>query len=100
MNANIQALALQMFALTLEEQRELNHLLCDNIKRKAKLESMKVAQKFNIGDKIQFDARTKGFITAVITGFSRDGSKIKCTQIGGIRAGCAWTAAANLISKA
>lgn len=86
--------------LTLNEQRELNRLLCDNMKRVSRIESIKVANQFNIGDTVVFDAGRKGIIKCMINGFSRDGAKIKGTQIGGLRPGCQWTATANLCKKA
>jgi len=91
----------QATKLSLEEQLELNSLLVGNIKRVRKIESIKDAAKFDLGDEVVFDAGPrKGIIKIKITEFSRDGSKLKGPQIGGFRPGCRWTVSAQLVKKA
>ena len=91
MNTQILSILAQATTLSNEDQLMLNKLLVENIRRSRKVEAVKVGMKFNIGDKVMFDAKRNGLITIVIDGFSRDGSKIKGTQVGGIRSGCRWT---------
>lgn len=90
----------QIQNLPFEDQRALNSMLVASLNRQSKMKSMQQAAKFRIGDEVVFDARTKGIIKMEITGFSRDGSKLKGKQIGGISAGCLWTVAATLCNKA
>jgi hypothetical protein len=91
MNAQILNILSQVSALSMEDQLELNKALVENIRRARKISAIQIGQKFNIGDKVMFDAGRKGLITMQITGFSRDGSKIKGPQIGGLRSGVNWT---------
>lgn len=94
----INSLMKQIKSLSLADQRALNHLLVANLKAANKVAASVKAITFDIGDKIVFDAKTRGIINAEITGFSRDLTKIKCKQIGGLRPGCQWSVSANLVT--
>ena len=83
--------------LTFDEQHELNSLLVANIKRQRKIEGAQIANKYNIGDEVVFDAKSKGNIRIKIADFSRDGSKLKGPQIGGVNPGCIWTVSAQCV---
>ena len=98
MNAQIFEILAQASKLSHEDQLTLNKMLVDGIRRNHKIASIQSSAKYNIGDKVIFDAGRKGIITMVIDGFSRDGSKLKGTQQGGLRAGCQWTVGANVAS--
>ena len=88
MNAQILSILAQASALSLEDQCLLNKMLVENIKRNRKVEAVKIGVKFNIGDKVSFDAGRKGLKTIMIDGFSRDGTKIKGAEVG---SGIHWT---------
>lgn len=96
---NLNEIFAQVKSLSIEDQRALNKMLVANLNRENKMKSMVVASKFNIGDKVSFDARSKGYITIEIGGFSRDGANLKGKQIGGLRVGCNWTVGAALCNK-
>jgi hypothetical protein len=89
----------QVQALSFEDQRALNKMLVANLNCTTKLKSMQVAAKFNIGDEVLFDAKSKGIVKIKVTGFSRDGSSLKGTQLGGLRPGCNWTVGATICNK-
>jgi hypothetical protein len=91
MNPKVLEILKQAIALSVEDQRELNSALVDNIKRVHKIKAISNSAKYNIGDTVMFRHNREGLIKIQITGFSRDGSKIKGPQIGGFRAGCMWT---------
>ena len=91
MNTQILEILAQASKLSHEDQLELNRLLVEGIRRNRKIKAIQNGSKYNIGDKVMFDAGRKGLITMVVNGFSRDGSKIKGVQQGGLRAGCEWT---------
>ena len=100
-NEAIYAVLKQAVALTLDEQRVLNSLLVENLKRQRKVEGARIASKLNIGDEVVFDAGPrKGIVKIRVESFSRDGSKLKGPQLGGFRPGCMWTVAAQLVNKA
>lgn len=90
----------QMKTLTIDEQRILNKELVAMINRTSKVDSMKAAQQFKIGDEVIFDAKSKGLIKIKVTSYSRDGANLKGPQIGGLRPGCNWTVAANICDAA
>jgi hypothetical protein len=96
----LNSLMSQIKTLSIADQRALNKLLCANLKAAMKVAAVGKAITFDIGDKVVFDAKTRGIINAEIIGFSRDLSKIKCKQIGGLRPGCLWTVTANLVTTA
>ncbi len=89
----------QIKMLSYDEQRDLNKRLVANLNLASKIASVNASSKFNIGDIVQFDANSKGIITIRITGFSRDMSKIKGTQLSPGRVGCAWQVTAKLAFK-
>jgi hypothetical protein len=91
MNPQVINLLKEIATLSLEDQREVNKGLVENLRRTQKIAAIQLGAKFNIGDKVMFDAGRKGLITMQVTSFSRDGSKIKGPQIGGLRSGCIWT---------
>lgn len=99
--ANLNSIFAQITALTLEEQRMLNKMLVSNINESIKESQRAAAVQFRVGDLATFDAgpRKGGKTTIQITSFSRDLSKIKGTQIGGMRAGIQWNVSANLAKK-
>lgn len=101
---NIQAIheiLAQASKLTVDEQRELNRLLVEGLKRASKIKNIQSAAKFNLGDTVVFDGGPrKGLIKITISDFSRDGSKVKGIQIGGFNPGVRWTASAALCNKA
>lgn len=82
MNPLLVSLMSDITKLSLEDQRTLNTLLVDNIKRKVKIKGITAAAAFNIGDEVQFKCPKRGLLKIKITGFSRDGSKIKGAEIG------------------
>lgn len=67
--------------LSLEDQLKLNKLLCANIRMGNKVRAAGNAIRFNLGDVVQFDGKTRGPIHIQISGFSRDFSKIKGKQV-------------------
>ena len=94
----IKSIMEQISTLSLEEQRMVNKLLVASLNSQVKAKSADAAANFRFGQKVQFDAgpRKGGLITMEITGFSRDMTKIKGTQLDGFRKGCLWTVGANL----
>ena len=85
--------------LSLEEKRSLNNILVQDLRHAHKVKNVVAAAAFHEGDFVEFDAKTRGFITIQITDFSRDGSKVKGVQInkgrfGSAQRGMKWTATA------
>jgi hypothetical protein len=97
---NLNEVFAQVQTLSHEDQRALNKMLVANLNRTSKMHSMMNAAKFNIGDEVVFDAKTKGIVKIKVYGFSRDGSSLKGQQIGGLRPGCNWTVGASICKKA
>ena len=91
MTAQILEILAQATKLSHADQLELNKLLVANIRRNHKVAAIQNSAKYNVGDTVMFDAGRKGLIKVAVDGFSRDGSKLKGKQIGGLRAGCLWT---------
>ena len=98
----IKSIMEQISTLSLEEQRMVNKLLVASLNSQIKAKSADAAANFRIGQTVKFDAgaRKGGIITLNITGFSRDMSRIKGIQIGGIRAGCEWSVGASVCKVA
>ena len=91
MTAQILEILAQAQKLSHADQLTLNKLLVEGIRRNHKVAAIQNSAKYNVGDTVMFDAGSKGIIKMEINGFSRDGSKLKGMQIGGLRAGCIWT---------
>ena len=98
--STVSALMSEIRTLSLEDQRLLNKMLVENIRRDLKLKAITSSVKLNIGDTVRFDGKTRGTIVIEITGFSRDLSKVKGRQVNSIQArtaiGTNWTVAAQL----
>lgn len=77
----LNSLMQQVKTLTLEEQRVLNKLLCQNIRHGMKVNAIQKSINFALGDVIVFDGKTRGTIYLEVTGFSRDLTKIKGKQL-------------------
>lgn len=98
MNAKVLEILKQAIALTVEEQRELNTALVDNIKRAHKVQAIQSSAKYSIGDTVIFRHPSKGLIKMRVESFSRDGSKLKGPQLDGLRPGTMWTVGADVQS--
>ena len=87
--------------LSLEDQRALNSLIVANIRGAMRVKAVSSAIKYNRGDVVKFDGKTRGTIIIEITGFSRDFTIIKGKQLNSgfkTSAGVPWTVAATLVS--
>lgn len=83
--------------LSVEDQRILNRLLVLSIRKNIKAVAVEKSAAIEIGDYVQFNAKTRGDITIKVDGFSRDGTKVKGVQVNkgfALRAvrGTKWTA--------
>lgn len=80
--------------MPLQEQRDLNTMLCANIRRASKLKAIEKSASFELGDVIKFDGKTRGTVYVKVTGFSRDMTKLKGVQtsrgFGKASRGCMW----------
>jgi hypothetical protein len=102
--ATLNALMQQIRVMPLEEQRALNSLLVANIRASLKSSAIMTSINYGHGDIVKFEAGIKGTIFIEVTGFSRDRTKIKGTQIGQskfarrkVMNGTNWTAGANIV---
>lgn len=89
--------------MTLDEQRVLNKLLCQNIRHGMKVNAIQKSVNFAIGEVIVFDGKTRGTIYLEVTGFSRDMTKIKGKQLNKgwkTSPGVQWTVGASVARSA
>jgi hypothetical protein len=91
----------QVKLLSIADQRVLNKLLCQNIRHAQKVVAIEKSAAIDIGDYVQFNAKTRGIITMKVSDFSRDGSKVKGTQVnkgfGRATRGMKWQCAASMV---
>ena len=89
--------------LSYEDQRALNHGLCEIMKRSSRVKATIVGASFVPGMLVRFDAKRKGIKTIKIDTFNRAGTAVVGYEVNAqgekLPFGMRWTVATTLCSK-